>query len=381
MMTPFKVEWPAESVDALRARVRSYRPTNLPDDSDWSYGCDPQVLRELCVYWTDHFDVDATIEDLNRFPQFTTTIDGLMLHVVHVRGESQGKRPLMLIHGWPGSTYEFWPAVEALAFPSRTGGRAEDAFDVVIPSLPGYGFSAKPERPIDPRRIGGLFNTLMHEVLGYDRYLVHGTDWGAVIGPWMALDHARSLRGLHTDYLGIIPEDVPLDDVEQRWMHDSADHEKRLGAYSHLQSTRVQSLAYAMQDNPVAQAAWILERFHDWADLREQSLIDVFGRDRLITSIMLYVMTDTFATSTWIYTASDREKNKVQPKGRRIEVPTGYASWPDPRHPAVPRSLVERACDLVHWSEQPRGGHFPPTEAPEAFVADLRAWARRISDG
>ncbi|MCJ9668475.1 MULTISPECIES: epoxide hydrolase family protein [unclassified Neorhizobium] len=379
MATPFKVDWSDEAFDALKARVRSYRLPDQPDDSDWSYGCDPQTLRELCAYWVDRYDVDAMVRDLNCFPQFTTEVDGLRLHFVHVRGEAESKRPLLLIHGWPGSTYEFWPAVEALAFPSRNGGRADDAFDLVVPSLPGYGFSAKPNQPIDPRRIGALFNALMREVLGYDRYLVHGTDWGAVIGPWMALDQANSILGLHIDYLGTVPEDAPQDDTERRWMQQFADYEKRLGAYSHLQSTRVQSLAYAMHNNPVAQAAWLLERFHDWADLGERSIIDVFGHDRLITSIMLYVMTDTFATSTWIYTASEREKSKMLPKGRRIEVPTGYASWPDPRHPAPPRSLVERTCNLVHWSEQPRGGHFPPTEQPEAFVADLRAWVRGIA--
>lgn len=377
MMIPFQVEWSDEAVDALRARVRSYRLPDQPDNAGWSYGCDPQTLHELCAYWTDRYDVDARVADLNRFPQFTAEIEGLTLHFVHVRGEAEGKQPLLLIHGWPGSTYEFWPAVEALAFPSRSGGRAEDAFDLVIPSLPGYGFSAKPERPMSPQRIGVLFDALMRVVLGYDRYLVHGTDWGVVIAPWMALDRPHSIRGLHIDYLGIVPEDAPRDDAERRWTQQFADYEKRLGAYSHLQSTRVQSLAYAMHGNPVAQAAWILERFHDWTDLRGRSLVEAFGRDRLITSIMLYVMTDTFATSTWIYTASEREKSKLLPKGRRIEVLTGYASWPDPRHPAPPRSLVERACNLVHWSEQPSGGHFPPTEEPEAFVADLRAWARQ----
>lgn len=373
------VAWSDDAVEALRARVRSYHLPDQPDDSDWRYGCDPEVLHELCVYWAERYDVDAAVRDLNCFPQFAAEVDGLALHFVHLRGEANGKRPLLLIHGWPGSTYEFWPAVEALAFPSHAGGRAEDAFDLVIPSLPGYGFSAKPKRPIGPRRIGALFDALMHEVLGYDRYLVHGTDWGVVIGSWMALDQAHSLRGLHIDYLGIVPEDAPQDEAEHCWMQDYAEHEKQLGAYSHLQSTRVQSLAYAMHGNPVAQAAWILERFHDWADLRGQSLVDTFGRDQLITSIMLYAMTDTFATSAWIYTASEQEKSKVLPKGHRIDVPTGYASWPDPRHAAPPQSLVERACNLVHWSEQPRGGHFPPTEEPKAFVADLRAWARKTA--
>lgn len=377
-MIPFTVPWSDEAIKALKARVRSYRLPDQPDDADWRYGCDPETLRELCAYWAEGYDVDAAVRDLDCFPQFTTEIDGLTLHFAHVRGEAEGKRPLLLIHGWPGSTYEFWPAVEALAFPSRGGGHAEDAFDLVIPSLPGFGFSAKPKRPIGPRRIGALFDRLMREVLDYDRYLVHGTDWGVLIGPWMALDHAASLDGLHIDYLGTVPEDAPQDEAERRWMQDYREREKRLGAYSHLQSSRVQSLAYAMHDNPVAQAAWLVERFHDWADLRGLSLFEAIGRDRLITSIMLYVMTDTFTTSTWIYTASERENSRMLPKGRRIEVPTGYASWPDPRHPAPPRSLVERACNLVHWSEQPRGGHFPPTEQPKAFVADLRGWARGI---
>lgn len=378
-MKPFKVEWTKKAAAALKAQVRSYRFPDQPGDSGWSHGCDARTLRDLCAYWAGEFDFEAMVRELNRFAQFTAEIEGQTLHFVHVRGEADGKRPLLLIHGWPGSTFEFWPAVEALAFPSRNGGHADDAFDVIIPSLPGYGFSGRPRHLMAPPRIGTLFDRLMREVLGYDRYLVHGTDWGVLIGAWMALDHAQSLRGLHIDYLGTVPEDAPVDETKRRWFQLYADRDKQLGAYSHLQATRVQSLAYAMHGQPVAQAAWILERFHDWADLHGQPLLETFSRDSLLTSIMLYVMTDTFVTSTWLYTASERANSRVLPKGRRIEVPTGYACWPDPRHPAPPRSLVERACNLIHWGEHSRGGHFPPTEQPDAFASDLRAWAGKIT--
>lgn len=361
-LRPFEVAWSARELSVLRQRIRDYRFPIFPTEATWDEGCDPAFLKRFCAHWLERHDVDAAQQELNRHPQFTVEIDGgQTLHFVHVVGGRDKPRPLLLAHGWPGSHYQYWPMIDALA----------DRFDLVIPSLPGFGFSSRPRAPLGARAIAKQYATLMHEVLGYDEYLVAGTDWGSLIAPWMALDHAAGLRGIFVDQ---VLHGAP-DEEQQK---ASADHEQRLGAYAHLQSTKVQSLAYAMVDSPVAQAAWILERFHDWADLGDNTIVDVFGMDRLVTSVMLYAMTGTFTTSTWIYKGTAREGSRAMPEGRRIEVPTGFVSLNDPRHPRLPRAYVEQGHDLVHYAELPRGGHFATMETPEALASEIRIWASKV---
>jgi pimeloyl-ACP methyl ester carboxylesterase len=375
---PFSVAWPTDAVDRLRARISAYRAPVQPPNAGWRFGCDPAFLSHFCAQWTNAYDVAACQLELNRYPQFTHDVgDGMRLHFVHVRGEAQGRRPLMLIHGWPGSHYQFWPVIDALAFPSRHGGRTEDAFDLVIPSLPGYAFSTKPSSPVGPRRTAAWFCSLM-QTIGYDRYFVSGTDWGVVIAPWMAFENDRAVRGIHIDSAGMSPAAEPNNAAEHAWKAVFAEHYARLGAYYHLHSTKVQSLAYAMADNPVAQAAWILERLHDWADLGGRSVEDIFGLDRLITSVMLYVMTDSFVTASWFYTGAEIEGSKQMSAGQRVLVPTGYSAFADARNPNPPRSWVEKGYNVVCWKEHARGGHFAATEAPDIVVGDLRFWASTI---
>ena len=266
--------------------------------------------------------------------------------------------------------------IEPLAFPSRHGGRVEDAFDLVIPSLPGYGFSGKPDTPIGARMAARLFDTLMREVLGYPRYRAQGGDWGAGVTAWLALDHAASVEAIHLNYLLVQPDASPETAEEKAWKAALDANQQALGAYAMLQGTKPQSLAYAMVDNPVAQAAWLVERFHDWADLRERNFEQVFSFDQLLTDVMIYVMNDAFVSATWLYAGALGEGVRRMPEGRRVEVPTAFAAYPDPRAPAPPRSWVERGYALSRWSPQPRGGHFAAMEQPGPFVDDLRAWGR-----
>ncbi len=372
---PFTVTWDQAKVEQTRTQAREYRMPRVPQDAGWRYGCDPSFLDELRAYWLDSFDLNAAAEELNRHPQSLVTVEGLDLHVVHIVGEASGRRPLLLTHGWPGSVYEFWSVIEPLAYPSRHGGRPEDAFDLVIPALPGFGFSGKPAAPIGARTTARLFDTLMRRVLGYDRYLAQGGDWGAGVSAWLALDHADSLRGIHLNYLLVQPSAEPQSAAERAWKAEFAKTERHLGAYSALHGTRPLSLGYAMADNPVAQLAWLVERFHDWADLRERRFEDVFSKDALLTNAMFYLLTDSFATATWYYAGAAAENVRHMPEGRRVEVPTAFAAYQDPRSPTPPREWLARGYNLTRWREMPRGGHFAAMEAPDLFVADLREWA------
>jgi microsomal epoxide hydrolase len=377
---PFEVAWSAAQVGAVLDQVRSYpwQPTPAGGDG-WDYGCDGAWLKELCGFWTQGYDWRAAVGELNRFPQFTARIEDFDVHFAHIVGEAQGRRPLLLAHGWPGSHYEFWQAAEPLAFPSRFGGDPADAFDVVIPSLPGYGFSSKPAAPVGQRLTGRLFHTLMTETLGYDRYLAQGGDWGSLVATWMAVDHPGHVRGLHLNMLGLTPGTDPGDAAEAEWLKRQRRAIDKLGAYNRLQRTRPQSLAWMAAGNPVGQAAWIAERFHDWSDLSQKSFEEAFPKARLLTNIMIYVMTGSFPTAAWYYRGLMTEGGGRLEAGQRCAVPTAYASFPgDALSEPPPRSLLERGHDLVRWTDMPRGGHFAAMEEPELLVDDLRAFARML---
>ncbi|WP_338665050.1 epoxide hydrolase family protein [Pararoseomonas sp. SCSIO 73927] len=373
---PFEVRWDPAALAHLKDRLRATPLPRQPRDAGWKYGCDPDFLSALRDHWLEGYDADAAAAALNRHPQITARVEDLDIHAYHVVGEAGGKRPLLLTHGWPGSVLEFLEVIEPLAFPSRHGGRAEDAFDLVIPSLPGFGFSGKPEAPISARTTARLFDVLMRG-LGYPRYRAQGGDWGAAVTAWLALDHVASLKAIHLNMVLVRPDTAPKTPEELAWQAEQAGVQGKLGAYAQLQGTKPQSLAYAMQDNPLAQAAWIVERFHDWADLRERPFEQVFTKDQLITDVMIYAMNDAFTTGAWYYFGAMEEGVRNMPPGRRVMVPTAVASYPDPRSPMPPRSFVEKGYAVNRWSDMPRGGHFPALEVPDDFVADLRAWGRQ----
>ncbi|MEO8113561.1 MAG: epoxide hydrolase family protein [Phenylobacterium sp.] len=375
---PFEVRWTPAQVEAVLERVRTYPWPPAPAVPDgWGYGCDEGYLRSLCAHWTQGYDWKAAVADLNRFPQFTAQVEDFDLHFLHVMGEAGGKRPLIVTHGWPGSHYEFWQVIEKLAFPSRFGGQASDAFDLVVPSLPGFGFSSKPERPIGQRTTARLFNTLMTEVLGYQSYLAQGGDWGAMVTSWLAREHGANARAIHINMLGFRPHGGPQGEAEIAWAQRQEAAGNAMGAYLRLQISKPQSVAWLGAGNPVGQAAWIAERFHDWSDLREKPFDAVHPMDRLLTNIMIYVMTESFATGAWYYRGLIEEGGLAFAAGERLETPTAFANFPgEPLYAAPPRSFAERAYNVVRWSEMARGGHFAAMEEPDLFVDDVRAWAR-----
>jgi len=374
----FSVRIGDDVLTRIAQRVDAYRWFPAPEGEQWEYGANTQVLRELCQFWRSGFDWRAQEAILNRYPQFLTEIDGLDIHFVHVRGEGDAsKRPLILTHGWPGSYYEFWDAIPRLAFPSRHGGDAKDAFDVIVPSLPGYAFSGKPKKPLGQRATARLFNTLMTRELGYARYIAQGGDWGSMVTSLMAYDHDACIAA-HLNMLAVRPSDPPQGDDEIAWATRAGAAFQREGGYFQEQTTKPQTLALARMDSPGGPAAWILEKFHGWSDLRQNGLFSAYAREQLLTNIMLYVATDSIATSVWYYRAR-AEEAFFMPRGTRLEKPTGIANFAgEPVFQMPPRAYVERAYNVVHWTDFAEGGHFAAMEKPEPFVGDVRTFARVI---
>jgi pimeloyl-ACP methyl ester carboxylesterase len=375
---PFTVDWTPEAVETVLDLVRAYPWPPAPKvENGWAYGCDAGFLRDLCEHWTGAWDWRAAVDALNRYPQFTAGIEDFDIHFAHVVGEAGGKRPLVLSHGWPGSHYEFWGVIDKLAFPSRHGGEAADAFDLVIPSLPGFGFSSKPERPVGQKLTARLFNTLMTDVLGYDRYLAQGGDWGSLVTSFLGLHHADHVKAIHLNMMGLRPFGGPRSRDEIDWLTRTGAAMDALGAYFRLQISKPQSIAWMAAGNPVGQAAWIVERFYDWCDRRSAPFEQVFTKDQLLTNVMIYVMTGSFTTGAWYYRGMLEEGAAGLAEGQRCETPTAFANYPgEALYSAPPRAWADRAYNIVRWTDQPRGGHFAAMEQPDLFVDDVRDWAR-----
>lgn len=279
--------------------------------------------------------------------------------------------------------------IEPLAHPERFGGDAEDGFDVVVASLPGYGFSGKPPAPVGPKAMGDLLDRLMTGVLGYERYLVQGGDFGGFVASRLGFDHAEHVLGVHSNSFMVRHEGAALgggsagegaSPEEQAFAQGEAQGFMAEGGYAIIQGTRPQSLGFAVQDSPVGAAAWILEKFYSWSDRRQRDFAEVFTLDQLLTEVMVYLVTDTFMTSTWVYPAYFMEGSATLPKGQRVEVPTAFATFPDPVFAPPPRTFMEHSHNVVQWTTPEQGGHFPALEVPELYVEDLRRFARTLKE-
>lgn len=374
---PFRVQIAQERIDAIMARVAAFQMPDTPEGGGWGYGAAPEFMSALIDYWKDGFDWWAAQDGLNRFPQFTAKIGHLDIHFVHEKGSQSKPRALILSHGWPGSFFEFLELVEPLAHPERFGGNAEDGFDVIVPSLPGYGFSGKPEKPISPRTIATYFNALVTGSLGYNTYLAQGGDWGSVVSGWLAYE-GKVCAGAHLNMLGWrAPGVVPETDEEKAQAMEAAGLFEAEGAYFRLHSTKPSTLAYAMMDSPVGACAWIVEKFHGWSDLRDGGMEAAYTKDQLLTNVMIYLVTGTFATAAWLYRGFFEDQSGAPvPVGARIEKPIGLARFPIDIIPMPPRSLVERMMNVVHWSDMREGGHFAALERPQMLIDDIRAFAK-----
>lgn len=374
-IVPFKIQVPETVLRDLQTRLRNTRfPQEIPN-TNWDYGTDLAYLRSLVSYWRDDFDWRAQERKLNELPQFKTTIDGLEIHFIHVKSREPRAFPLALTHGWPGSIVEFTKVLGPLTDPVRFNGRAEDAFDVVAISLPGFGFSEKPrERGYSPEKIGTLIAKLMAR-LGYTRYGLQGGDWGGIISRLVAINDASHVAGLHLNFCLAGPTDpvnagVPLSEL-QRAQARQADMENER-AYQQIQGTKPQTLGFALDDSPAGLAAWIVEKFRSWCDC-DGNIESRFTKDELLTNITVYWVTQTGTSSARIY----YENRIAPPRQERVSVPTACALFP--KEIVVPaRKWVEARYNLVRWTEMPRGGHFAALEQPDLLVEDVRDFFRGI---
>jgi pimeloyl-ACP methyl ester carboxylesterase len=375
--TPFVVRIADEVLIDLRERLARVRwPDEIPG-AGWQYGTDPNYLRELVDYWRAQYDWRAHEARLNAFRQFTVPLAGIDLHFIHQPGVGPAPLPLLLLHGWPGSVWEFHKIIPLLTDPARFGGDAKDAFTIVAPSLPGYGFSFRPNQPrLDRTAMADMFATLMTEVLGYSRFAAQGGDIGAGVTTRLATMHPEILYGIHLNFFGGIremrPPEHPTEEEAQylkelqHWLAEEA-------GYHWIQGTKPQTLSYALTDSPVGLAAWIVEKFRSWSDCGGD-VERCFSKDELLTGIMLYWATGAINASFWPYYAG-RHGDRSSPTNARIEVPTAHIAFP---HEIVrpPRSMAERVYNIQRWTTMASGGHFAALEQPEALAADVRAFFR-----
>ena len=375
---PFTIDVPNELLDDLRARLRNTRWPERELVDDWTQGTPLAYVQEVCEYWADGYDWRAREALLNRFDQFTMPVEELSdpgLHFVHVRSPHPDAMPLLITHGWPGSIVEFHKVIEPLTDPTKHGGDAADAFHVVAPSLPGFGFSGKPTATgWGIHKIGALFADLM-ATLGYDRYVAQGGDWGSAVTTVIGgtdVDHCAAVHV--TLAMSASPQlDGAPTPEEQRALDGMTYYAEWDSGYSKQQSTRPQSVGYGLVDSPAAQAAWVLEKFWAWTDC-DGHPENVLSRDELLDNVMLYWINGNGASSARIYWESFGKGPRPAP----VTIPSGFTVYPKEIFPPVRRWVEDNFTDIRYWNEQPRGGHFAAFEIPELFVDDLRACFRQF---
>jgi pimeloyl-ACP methyl ester carboxylesterase len=376
---PFTVRVGDDVLADLRARLdRARWPDEIPDTA-WKYGSDLAYMKQLVAYWRDKYDWRAHEATLNTFRQFTAPVSGIDLHFIHEEGRGPNPLPLLISHGWPGSVWEFHKIIPMLTDPGRFGGDPADSFTVVAPSLPGYGFSYRPNQlRLGIAAIADAFAILMTDVLGYRRFAAQGGDWGAFITSRLGYAYPDRLAGIHVNLLAVrrdparsampTPEEIRYLEELGQWMNEET-------GYQWIQGTKPQTLAYGLTDSPVGLAAWIVEKFRSWSDC-SGDVERRFSKDELLTNVTIYWATGAINSSFWPY--YDRRHNPWPiPDGTRIDVPTGYAAFPR-EIVRPPRSFAERMYNIRRWTAMPAGGHFAALEEPEALATELRAFFRDL---
>ena len=378
---PFKIDVPEATFEDLKRRLdRTRWPDEIPD-SGWDYGSNLAYVKELVDYWRTSFDWRAQEEALNRMPQFRANVGGSDIHFVHAKGKGPKPMPLVITHGWPGSFWEMQKILPMLTDPASHGGDASDSFDVVLPSLPGYGFSGRPQQPgMHVFNVADLWAELMTEGLGYPKFAAQGGDWGAAVTSRLGFAHPDKLVGIHITLIVGSPslrnsDSRPLSEAEQGFTDEGRRWRQDEGGYSHIQGTKPQTLAYGLNDSPAGMAAWIVEKFRSWSDC-EGDVEKRFTKDELLTNITIYWATQTINSSTRFYYEFSHNPWRFGP-GERVSVPCAIALFPEEiNYP--PREWVERTHNVQRWTEMPHGGHFSAAEEPQLLAEDIRAFFRPL---
>lgn len=377
----FKINVPDSALSDLKDRLsRTHWPHAIPN-SGWTYGLDLGYMQTIRDYWLNSFDWKKQEAEWNKLPHYRFHADGAQVHFIHMPGTGPRPLPIILTHGWPGSFIEMLRVVPMLADPQAFGADPSDAFDVVVPSLPGFGFSSQPEQiGMNTFKMAGLWAKLMQE-LGYSKFIAQGGDFGANVSTVLAWKHAEHVHGIHLNYIPgsfrpyVDPAESPVTEEELRGQADDARWFEEKGGYCNVQIAQPQTLAYALHDSPMGLAAWIIDKFRDWADC-DGEVERRFTKDELLANVSLYWLTETIGSSMRLYWES-RKAPLHFAKGDRISVPTAVARFPK-EEPFPPRSWVERAYNVARWNVMSKGGHFAAWEEPELLVQDIREFARQF---
>ena len=376
---PFTIAVENSVLDDLRQRLADTRwPDEIPN-TGWDYGSNLTYIKELVDYWRTDFDWRAQEAELNAFNHFKSEVDGLDIHFIHEKGKGPNPIPLIITHGWPSCFFEMTKIIPLLADPASHGGDAADSFDVVAPSLPGFGFSDHAQdRGMEVQRVAGMWNKLMTQNLGYPKFGAQGGDIGSGVTARLGFAHSDTLYGIHltsitrpTPYLG--PGSKPVTDAEQalitqrdKWFQDE-------GGYNHIQGTKPQTLAYGLNDSPVGLAAWIVEKYRTWSDCGgdvEKS----YTKDELLTIVTIYWVTQTISSSTRMYFENQKHLWTME-KDQKVPTPAGMAMFPQ-EISKPPREWGERSYDVRRWTEMASGGHFAALEEPQLLAEEVRAFFR-----
>jgi pimeloyl-ACP methyl ester carboxylesterase len=379
-MERFTIQVPDSVLEDLRDRLARTRFPDQLEGASWEYGTELSYLRELVRYWRDQYDWREHERRLNSFDHYKAQVRDLDLHFIHQRSPEPNALPLIITHGWPGSVFEFHKILGPLTDPAAHGGKSEDAFHVVCPSMPGYGFSAAPKRPGFDIREMALTNAALMAQLGYKRYGAQGGDWGSPVTAQLARIATEHVLGIHLNMLivgppagatdptaGVTPEELP-------WLADLANLRKHETGYQRIQSTKPQSLGYGLNDSPAGLAAWIVEKFRGWSDCNGD-VESRFTRDELLTNVMIYWVTESITSSTRLYYETQHSRSHTPDP--RVEVPTAVAIFPKEPFKA-PRAWVEPAFNLKRFTRFPSGGHFAALEEPAALVDDIRVFFKAL---
>ena len=370
----FNIEIPQSKLDDLQQRLTLTRWPEKETPDDWTQGIPLSYMKEIHDYWLNDYDWRKHEKEINKFPQFQTTINELDVHFIHFKSPHKNAKPLIITHGWPGSVVEFFKVIERLADPKIDGSNSEIAFDIITPSLPGFGFSGKPKKPgFGVEKIADTFSKLM-QTLGYEKYFAQGGDWGAAVTTALGTQDSNC-EAIHLNMAVVSPDMETMDDLtefEQQALAGFQFYQEWDSGYSKQQSTRPQTLGYGLTDSPIGQAAWILEKFYQWTDCNGHPE-NAVSRDELLTNVMFYWLTETAASSARLYWESFGEFN-----GGEVKTPTGVSIYPKEIFKASERWLKKRYTDLRYYNVLDSGGHFAALEKPDLYVNEIRSFFSSI---
>ena len=375
MIKPFKLSVSKKTLKAIYEKVKKYPWNNIENIQGWKLGTNYNYLKKISKYWHTKYNWKKQEDKINSFSNYITYVNGLKIHFIKEKSSNPKSKPLLLLHGWPGSIVEFFNLIPRLTHPEKFGGKKEDGFDVIVPSLPGFGFSTSTKSPIGPRKMAKIINKFMINNLKYKKYFAQGGDWGATISNWLAYDHSKNCKAIHINCLTMRHPKGPKTIKEKKWAIKFAKDQIMQEGYRTQQATKPQTLSYAMIDSPVGTAAWIIEKFFSWSDLKKGNINKIYSKDLLLTNIMIYILSKSFNTSSWVYFGRREEGGRNFPiKFNKIKVPTAIAEFPKEMSEWPPKSYVNRIFNVVRWTKMPRGGHFAALEEPELLIKDIKSF-------